>query len=83
MDSVPERSSPDAIGPEFDKWMLSDALLSLSADHRVAVVRAHYLGQTVGDIAAHEEISEGTVKSRLHYASRSLRSALQERGVIR
>ena len=83
MDSVPERSSPDQIGPAFDKWILSDALMSLSADHRVAVVRAYYLGQTVADIAAHERIPEGTVKSRLHYALRALRIALQERGVVR
>ena len=50
-DMVPERPSPDEIGPAFDKWILSDALKSLSRDHRVAVVRAYYLGQTVADIA--------------------------------
>ena len=82
-DMVPERPSPDEIGPAFDKWILSDALMALSHDHRVAVVRAYYLGQTVADIAAHEQIPEGTVKSRLHYAMRSLRIALQERGVVR
>ena len=81
-DTLPERPSPDEIGPAFDKWILSDALMSLSPDHRVAVVRAYYLGQTVADIAAHEQIPEGTVKSRLHYALRSLRIALQERGVV-
>jgi RNA polymerase sigma-70 factor (ECF subfamily) len=82
-ESVPERSSPDQIDPAFDKWILSDALMSLSADHRVAVVRTYYLGQTVADIAAQERIPEGTVKSRLHYALRALRIALQERGVVR
>jgi RNA polymerase sigma-70 factor (ECF subfamily) len=60
--------------------LLRDALLSLSADHRVAVVRAYYLGQTVADIAAHEGIPEDTVKSRLHYTLQLLRIALQERG---
>ena len=82
-DSVPERSSPDEIGPAFDKWILSDALMSLSADHRAAVVRAYYLGQSAADIAADQQIPEGTVKSRLHYALRALRIALQERGVVR
>ena len=82
-DAVPERPSPDEIGPAFGKWILSDALLSLSRDHGVAVVRAYYLGQTVADIAAEEQIPEGTVKSRLHYAMRSLRIALQERCVVR
>ncbi|OBA93140.1 RNA polymerase subunit sigma [Mycobacteriaceae bacterium 1482268.1] len=83
MDSLPERPSPDAIGPAFDRWIVSDALTSLSADHRAVVVRAFYLAQTVADIAARERIPEGTVKSRLHYAIRALRIALQEKGVVR
>jgi len=80
---MPERPSPDAIGPAFDKWIVSDALMSLSPDHRTVIVRAYYLGQTVADIALHEQIPEGTVKSRLHYALRALRISLQERGVVR
>jgi RNA polymerase sigma-70 factor (ECF subfamily) len=52
-------------------------------EHRTAIVRAYYLGQTVADIAQQEGIPEGTVKSRLHYALRALRIALQERGVVR
>ncbi len=82
-DDMPERPSLDAIGPAVDKWVLADALKSLSDDHRKVVVRAYYLGQTVADIAIHEQIAEGTVKSRLHYAMRALRNALQERGVVR
>jgi RNA polymerase sigma-70 factor, ECF subfamily len=82
-DRVPERPSPDRIGPAFDKWILSDALMSLSADHRVAVIRAYYLGQTVADIAAHEHIPEDAVKSRLHNALRTLRVALQEKHHVR
>jgi RNA polymerase sigma-70 factor (ECF subfamily) len=82
MDPVPERSSPDALGPAFDKWILSDTLTALTRDHRVVVVRAYYLGQTAADIAEHEGISEGTVKSRQHYALRALRLALQEQGVF-
>ena len=39
---LPERPSPDALDPAFDKWILSDALLSLSLDHRTAIVRAYY-----------------------------------------
>jgi RNA polymerase sigma-70 factor (ECF subfamily) len=47
------------------------------------LVRVHYLGQTAIEIARHEGIPPGTVKSRLHYALRALRVALEERGVIR
>jgi RNA polymerase sigma-70 factor (ECF subfamily) len=82
-DSDSEPSSPDQLGSAFDKWVLSDALLSLSADHRAVVFRAYYLGQAVADIAAQEQVPEGAVKSRLHYALRALRIALQERGAVR
>jgi RNA polymerase sigma-70 factor (ECF subfamily) len=81
-DIVPERPSLDAIGPAVDKWVVADALKSLSPDHRAVVVRSYYLGQTVADIAEKENIPPGTVKSRLHYALRALRIALQERGVV-
>lgn len=81
-DSVPERSTPDEIGPAFDKWILSDALMSLTRNHRVVVVRAYYLGQSVATIAEYEQIPEGTVKSRLHYALYALRNTLQETGVV-
>lgn len=80
---VRERPSPDGIGTAFDKWTLSDALMSLSADHRTAVVRAYYLGETVADTAAHEQIPEAMIKSRLHYALLALRIALQQRVVVR
>lgn len=53
------------------------ALNSLPAEHRRAVVRAYYLGQTVADIAAAERVGECVVKSRLHDALQSLRWALQ------
>jgi RNA polymerase sigma-70 factor (ECF subfamily) len=64
----------------FDRWIVSDALLSLSVEHRVAVVRACCRGQTVADIAAHEGIPEGTVKSRLHDALRSLQISMSSVG---
>ena len=82
-DVLPERHTGDPIDPAFDKWILSDALMALSQEHRTAVVRCYYLGQTVADISRQEGIAEGTVKSRLHYAVKALRNALQERGVVR
>jgi RNA polymerase sigma-70 factor, ECF subfamily len=64
----------------FARWIVSDALLSLSVQHRVAVVRACCLGQSVADMAAHEGIPEGTVKSRLHDALRSLQISISSVG---
>lgn len=80
-DELPEVSSADKTESIFDAWILSDALLSLSPQHRGAVVRAYYLGHTVAEIAQQQGVPEGTIKSRLHYALRALRLALQERGI--
>jgi len=76
----PKDDETDAV---LDRWLLSDALLSLSAEHRAAVVGAYYLGRSAAEIARQEHIPEGTVRSRVHYALRALRLSLQERGVTR
>jgi RNA polymerase sigma-70 factor (ECF subfamily) len=78
---LPESPSADMTEPVLDAWLIADALSSLSVEHRTAVVSAYYLGQTVAEIARREDVPEGTVKSRLHYALRAMRLALQERGV--
>lgn len=81
-ETMPDRSSPDIFGPAVDRFVVSDALKSLSPEHRAVLVRVHYLGQTAVEVGKHEGIPPGTVKSRLHYALRALRAALEERGVI-
>lgn len=73
----------DRTGEVLDRWLIADALGSLSADHRRVVAAAYYEGRTVAEIAVELSIPEGTVKSRLHYGLRSLRLALQEKGVTR
>jgi RNA polymerase sigma-70 factor, ECF subfamily len=44
-------------------------------------VHTFFLGRSVAQTAAEIGIPEGTVKSRAFYALRSLRAALEERGV--
>jgi RNA polymerase sigma-70 factor (ECF subfamily) len=80
-DTLPETATPDRLDAALDAWVIADALASLSPDHRSAVINAYYLGHTVREIAERDDVPEGTVKSRLHYALRALRLALQERGV--
>ncbi|MEO6942725.1 MAG: sigma-70 family RNA polymerase sigma factor [Terrimesophilobacter sp.] len=80
-DLLPERASNDGVDALLDAWIVSDALAGISTDHRAVVVRAYYRGQSVAQIAVELEIPEGTVKSRLHYALRALRLALEEKGV--
>ncbi|RDI63129.1 sigma-70 family RNA polymerase sigma factor [Nocardia pseudobrasiliensis] len=82
-DTPPEQTSPDQADRALDGWLIADALARLSIDHREVIVRAYYRGLTTQQIAAELAIPEGTVKSRMHYGMRALRSALQEMGVTR
>ncbi len=79
---------PDAVSDDdtdrlFEAILIEDALSTLTPEHRAVVVAAYYRGRSVAQVAAELQIPEGTVKSRLHYALRGLRLALQERGVTR
>jgi transcriptional regulator with XRE-family HTH domain len=59
---------------------LAAALSGLSAPHRQAIVAAYYLGRTAEEAPAQlgvsPGVSPGTVKSRLHYALRTMRAQL-------
>lgn len=65
----------------LDRWLVADALSSLSQAHRQVIVRTYYQDWTVAQIAAELDLSPGTVKSRMHHGMKALRVALQERGV--
>jgi RNA polymerase sigma-70 factor (ECF subfamily) len=62
----------DAIDLDLDA-----ALDALDVDHRVVILLRYWQDRTVEDIAARLEIPSGTVKSRLHYALRAMRSRLE------
>lgn len=81
--ATPEQSVPDEVNAALDRLLIADAITQLSSDHRAVIDRSYYRGWTTGQIAADLHIPEGTVKSRLHFAVRALRLALQEVGVTR
>ncbi|WP_265565443.1 sigma-70 family RNA polymerase sigma factor [Streptomyces hygroscopicus] len=62
--------------------VVSEALKALSPIHQGVLHETYYLGRTVEEAAKALGIPVGTVKSRIFYALRSLRLALQERGAI-
>lgn len=69
---------------ELQKWV-TQAVDSLSAKHRTVVILHEFEGLTHPQIATILNCSEGTVRSRLHYARRKLRDLLKPYvdGVIR
>jgi RNA polymerase sigma-70 factor (ECF subfamily) len=89
-------SRPAEIGGETPDWLaqigdesertlasmvVSDALGSLSTDHRDVIVELYFRGRNVDEAAGVLGIPAGTVKSRTYYAMRALRTALAQRGL--
>jgi RNA polymerase sigma-70 factor (ECF subfamily) len=72
-----EPAQPDGAGALADRDELARVFDRLSIDHRTIVVLHHYLGMTVDEAATTIGIPIGTAKSRLHYATEALRSALE------
>ncbi|GAB2931763.1 MULTISPECIES: sigma-70 family RNA polymerase sigma factor [unclassified Streptomyces] len=70
---------------EIDKalWLmtLSDALEDLTPAHREALVETYFKGRTVNEAAEVLGVPSGTVRSRVFYALRSMKLALEERGI--
>ncbi|HET8980129.1 MAG TPA: sigma-70 family RNA polymerase sigma factor [Solirubrobacteraceae bacterium] len=58
------------------------AIGALSPDHRQIIGLVHFHGLSLREVAELTHLPLGTVKSRLHYASASLRLALEEREVL-
>ena len=65
----------------MDPQLIADALARLSFEHREAITRAYYRGESVDELAAALDVPADAVKSRLHHGLRAFRRALQDNGV--
>ena len=68
---------PDPTLNVVDRDALERAFAQLSPEHRAVVVLHHHVGLPLPEIAEVVRVPVGTVKSRLHYATRALRTALE------
>lgn len=59
-----------------DRDALDRAFVRLTPEHRAVFVLHHHTGLRVAEIAEIVGVPVGTVKSRLHYATRTLRAAI-------
>jgi RNA polymerase sigma-70 factor (ECF subfamily) len=73
----------DAHGNASTRLALEPAFTRLSPDQRIIVVLRFWRDLPVEEIADRLGIPAGTVKSRLHYALRSLRAALESDEEVR
>jgi RNA polymerase sigma-70 factor (ECF subfamily) len=69
--------APDAYRVVADRDQLERGFRRLTAEQRAALVLQHYGGLSLAEIAEALGIPAGTVGSRLHYAARALRAALE------
>jgi RNA polymerase sigma-70 factor, ECF subfamily len=69
-------AADDATVSIDDRDALARAFRTLSSEHRAVVVLHHHAGLPLASIAEIAGVPLGTVKSRLHYATRILRDAL-------
>jgi RNA polymerase sigma-70 factor, ECF subfamily len=69
-------SGPDSIVSVDDRDTLDRAFRRLTPEHRAVFVLHHHTGFQLTEIADIVGVPVGTVKSRLHYATRTLRAAI-------
>ena len=71
-----EPTTEDGSSSLADRDQLERGFRRLKPEQRTVVVLRFYVGLPVPEIAETLGIPEGTVKSRLHYATTTLRAAL-------
>jgi RNA polymerase sigma-70 factor (ECF subfamily) len=71
----------DEIDKVLSLVILSDAMSDLSDAHREVLIEAYFKGRTVNEAAGELGLPAGTVKSRIFYSLRSMKQALEKRGI--
>lgn len=73
-----DTSAPDLLAENMElRQAVWDALGSLSAEQRTAIVQRYYLGMSEAEMSEREQCPPGTIKWRLHKARQRLRSLLR------
>lgn len=75
--TVVDRTDEDASDAIADRDELERGFRRLPPEQRAVLVFHHYLGLTLDEVAEQLGIRTGTAKSRLHYATASLRAAIE------
>lgn len=77
---------PDPVDVGFadaalDRWLVEEALLRISADHRAALVETYLRGRSYQEVAAEQGVPQATLRSRVFFGLKALRLAMEEMGV--
>jgi RNA polymerase sigma-70 factor (ECF subfamily) len=72
-----EPAGPDSLGSLVDRDQVERGFRRLPPEQRAILVLRHYLGLEPAEIAETLGVPEGTARSRLHYAHRAMRAAIE------
>lgn len=75
-DDADASPAPDEFGSVADRDQVERGFRQLKPDQRAILVLQHYVGLSLAEIADVLGIPVGTAGSRLHYASRAFRAAI-------
>ena len=75
-----EASQEDRLEQALLAWQIEEALRRIGDDHRRVVLETYFRRRPYAEVAEELGVPEGTVKSRVYYALRALRLALEEMG---
>ena len=64
-----------------EQWAIEEGLRRISEDHRVAIVQTHLLERPYDEVSAELGVPVGTLRSRVFYGLKALRTAMDEMGV--
>lgn len=76
MSTIDPAGTFDPVAAVIRRDELERGFRRLSLEHRMALALHYYVGLRPAEVAAALGIAEGTVTSRIHYGTRSLRAAL-------
>jgi RNA polymerase sigma-70 factor (ECF subfamily) len=80
-DGLTRAVAADTLDAALDAVLVADALQAVTPAHRSVLIDCYFHGRTAAEIAREQGLPPGTARSRIFYAMRALRLALQERGV--
>jgi RNA polymerase sigma-70 factor (ECF subfamily) len=76
-DDADASHAPDEYGAVADRDQLERGFSRISAEQRAVLVLQHYAGLSQAEIADVLGVPIGTAGSRIHYAVRALRAAIE------
>lgn len=84
-DELTELADSRTRSPDFDdelatSWMLREALGQIGHDQRHAIVETHVRGRPYAEVADDEGVPVGTLRSRVFYGLKNLRTVLDDMG---